>query len=427
LNTIAAAVGLKKPARVERVFVAYAGSSSLQSAATILSGILILRWIGPTELGVWQSVLVIQAYLTVLRFGIPNALNREMPFHLGRGETALAHQYAETTLLHALLVGSINFVAFATAWPFLAGKGISWQWAVGAGGIVAAAASYRTYLLATFRSSDDFGSLSVVQFANAATTLLLPVAAWRFGFAGLCIHAAMEAVFITAFAHRIRPLRVRPRFRPDCLRTLLHAGTHLFVTSYLFTAALTFDRLILLMRGDVTLVGYYAPAMAISGAMAVLPNAVAIYVYPRLSFAHGKGASANDLWRTTSQSMWLSALLGMPLALAVITVLPWLTRTAFPQYVPSLTVMQLAAVTGVFMGMTTTSAVLRSLKAWRPLYAFIITFVVLRFAIPFLLSGMMDPLHGVAIGSLLASGVAAVHAWFVARTAVFQVDIPRTA
>jgi O-antigen/teichoic acid export membrane protein len=291
---------------------------------------------------------------------------------------------------------------------------------VPAAAIVAATASYRTYLLATFRSSADFGSLSLVQFGNAATTLLLPVAAWRFGFAGLCMHAAAEAVLITALAHRIRPLRVRPRLRPECLHTLLRAGTHLFVTSFLFTAALTFDRLILLIRGDVTLVGYYAPAIAIGSAMAVLPNAVASYAYPRLSFAHGQGASANDLWRTTSQSIWLSALLGLPIALAAILLLPWLTRTAFPQYVPSVTVMQFAAVTGVFMGMTAGTAVLRSLKAWRLLYVFMITFVVLRFGIPFVLSGVLEPLRGVAIGSLIASGGAALLAWFVARAAVFQ-------
>ena len=403
------------------MFVAYAGSSSLQSAATLLSGFLILRWIGPAELGVWQSVLVIQAYLTVLRLGIPNALNRELPYHLGRGETDVAHQYAETTLLHALVAGVINLLVFAAAWPLLVGQGISWQWAVPAAGIVAAATSYRTYLLATFRSSDDFSSLSLVQFVNAGTTLLLPVAAWRFGFAGLCMHAAVEAVLITVFAHRLRPLRVRPRLRPDRLRTLLRAGSHLFVTSFLFTAALTFDRLILLARGDVTLVGYYAPAIAIGSAMAVLPNAVASYAYPRLSFAHGKGASADDLWRTTSQSMWLSAVLGIPVALGVIVLLPWLTRTWFPQYLPSVPVMQLAAITGVFMGMTAGTAVLRSLQAWRLLYVFMITFVVLRFGVPYVLSGVMEPLHGVALGSLLASGIAALLAWAVARTAVFEV------
>jgi O-antigen/teichoic acid export membrane protein len=408
--------------RSARVFTGYAFSSVALTGATIVSGLLILRWLEPAEVGVWQTMLVVQAYLTITRLGIPNAFNREMPFHLGRGETDIARRFAETTLLHAIVAGLFSFVVLIAAWPFFAPRGYTWQWAFPAAALMAACMSYRTYLFATLRSSADFKSVAYIQLINACTTLLAPVAVWRLGFIGLCLHGAAEAVAITTLTHHIRPIRVRPRFHRDALRSLLTTGIHLFITSYLFTAALTFDRVVLLLRGDISLVGLYAPALAVASAMAVLPNAVAIYAYPRLSYAHGEGAPKAELWRITSQSMWVSAVLGIPIALIVVLALPTITRTFVPKYIESVTVMQYAAVSGVFMGMTTGSAVLRSLKAWRLLYLFMITFVVLRWTLPFLTSASGDPLRGVALGSLIASAGAALLTWIVTRRAVFAVD-----
>ena len=94
---------------------------------------------------------------------------------------------------------------------------------------------------------------------------------------------------VTAYAHALRPLRVRPRFEPHLALQLLATGLPLFLATYLQTLALGFDRVILLQRGSVETVGYYAPALAVISAMAIVPGAVATYVYPADELRAGPG------------------------------------------------------------------------------------------------------------------------------------------
>jgi hypothetical protein len=54
--------------------------------------------------------------------------------------------------------------------------------------------------------------LARVHFLQAALALLMPVAVHAFGFGGLCLHAVLQSLLVTAVAHAWRPLRVVPRF-----------------------------------------------------------------------------------------------------------------------------------------------------------------------------------------------------------------------
>ncbi len=54
----------------------YIGSGLLDTAARTISGLLVLRWLQPQELGQGQSLTVFNSYLQVLSLGITSGLNR---------------------------------------------------------------------------------------------------------------------------------------------------------------------------------------------------------------------------------------------------------------------------------------------------------------------------------------------------------------
>ena len=186
------------------------------------------------------------------------------------------------------MVGLVFVVLLVRYWS----SGMAWRLALPAVGLVSVSTFYLSYLQATFRSGSDFALLTRVQWVQAAMGLLLPFLVSALGFAGLCLHGAAQSVVVTAYAHALRPLRVRPRFEPHLALQLLATGLPLFLATYLQTLALGFDRVILLQRGSVETVGYYAPALAVISAMAIVPGAVATYVIPRMSYALGQGKAA---------------------------------------------------------------------------------------------------------------------------------------
>src|SRR5262249_54096784 len=181
---------------------------------------------------------------------------------------------------------------------------------------------YLSYLQATFRSDSDFARLARVNWVQAGLALLLPLMVYAFRFVGLCVHSALQSMAVTAYAHAVRPLRVEPHFDRARLWTLLATGLPLFVSSYLQTLAVGFDRVILLRRGSVETVGYYAPALAVLSAMAIVPGAITMFVYPRMSYALGQGRTGRELRGMAVKAAGLSLGVSVPVAVLGFLVAP---------------------------------------------------------------------------------------------------------
>ncbi len=114
---------------------------------------------------------------------------------------------------------------------------MAWRLAIPAIALLSVNMFYLAYLQATFRSDSDFERLARVHWVQAGMLALLPLLVSAFGFVGLCVHAVLQAVVVTAYAHAVRPLPVRPRFEPALARQLVATGFPLFLATYLQTAA----------------------------------------------------------------------------------------------------------------------------------------------------------------------------------------------
>jgi O-antigen/teichoic acid export membrane protein len=388
-----------------RTFLAFALSVAAMNAASLLGNALAFRWVDPVSMGVWQTLLLAASYLTVVRLGIVNGLGRELPYALGAGDVDEARRMAATALAFNAGGSALVAVAFLAPLPSLWLSGPAWRVGLPAMAMVSAASLYLAYLQATFRSDRDFGRLAWVHAVQAGTSLLLPLFVYRFGFTGLCFHAAAQAAVVTGFAHAVRPLKVSFAFDPALARQMLATGLPLFAASYLQTLAMGFDRVILLHRGGLPAVGYYAPALAVLAASAVVPGAVATWVYPRMSYAIGQGQPRRAARRMAFVAAATSVAAGLPLAVAAGAVAAPLISRFLPQYEPSIPAVRWSLGAGLLWCLSPAATLLGSLKEWRSLAVYIGVVLVARWAFPWLLSAVYEPREGVARGNLLAAAV----------------------
>jgi O-antigen/teichoic acid export membrane protein len=389
----------------QRTFVTFIVSAGAVNVVSLLASGLAFRWIDPVSMGIWQTLLLVSSYLTVVRLGLVNGLGRELPFALGRGDDARARRIAATALAFntaCCLVVAAVFVALLV--PFWE-HGASWRIALVAMAATSAANLHLAYLQATYRSSAEFDRLSRIQWAQAAAGILLPFVAYVWGFPGLCIHAALQAVAVTTLAHRDRPLPVAPRFDRVLAWQLLATGFPLFLAGYLQVLATGFDRVILLHRGGVSAVGYYSPAVAVLAAMAIVPGAVATYVYPRMSYALGQGQTREALRVMAGRAVMTSVAAGVPVAAAGWLVAPWVIGRFFPQYLASVPAVRWSLLSGLVWSLAPAAQVLGSLKAWGSLAVYIGLLLATRWAFPWAFSATGDPLEGVARGNFAAAVV----------------------
>jgi O-antigen/teichoic acid export membrane protein len=193
-------------------------------------------------------------------------------------------------------------------------------------------------------------------------------------------------------------------------------GLPLFTSSYLQTFALGFDRVILLQRGGVETVGYYAPALAVVAAMGIVPAAVSSYIYPRMSYALGQGRTRGALRSMALAAAAASVAAGLPVAVASWYAAPSLIAQFFPRYVASVPAVRWSILAGLFWSVSPAASLLGSLKAWRSLSLYVLVILVTRWVFPWALAQVYEPLEGVARGNVLAAAFAgAFSVWLVQR------------
>jgi O-antigen/teichoic acid export membrane protein len=389
-------------------FLAFTGSVVAVNLTSLAGNALAFRFVDPVSMGVWHTLVLVSGYLTAARLGIVNGLGRELPFALGRGDTMAACRITSAALAANHLSALAAAAAFAVLLAVLWSRGPVFRLALCAMAVVSTATFHLTFLQATFRSDADFARLSRVHWIQAGAMLLMAPAVYLFGFAGLCAHAALTALAATAFAHAWRPLRVRARFDAGVARGLLAVGFPLFAAGYLQTLAAGFDRVILLAHGGVAAVGYYAPAVAVLAAMAIVPGAVATWVYPRTSYGLGQGRPRAAIRRSAYAAAAVSFAVSLPVAIAGWLAAPPAIARFFPRYEASIPAVRWSLLAGLLWSVAPAAQVLGSLKAWRSLAAYVAAGLVVRWACPWWLSRGSDALSGVAQGNALAGALMAV-------------------
>jgi hypothetical protein len=90
----------------------YSSSSLAVQATLLVCQVVVLRYLPPTPIGVYHSVLVINTYLAVANLGVLNGMNREYPVLLGQGDHPRAGAVLATAQSFALGCGLLQALVF---------------------------------------------------------------------------------------------------------------------------------------------------------------------------------------------------------------------------------------------------------------------------------------------------------------------------
>lgn len=392
----------------------FTASSITLSVSQMICGILLVRWILPKELGLWQAVYLAQTYAYFLLAGTNNGLNRELPYSLGKGETETGRVLTGTAQFVTTLGSFVILLAGAGTWLFL-----GWQHsdahllsAVAAVTLLIICSFYRNFLTVTFRSQSSFIDLSRIQVLEAALMIASLPLVYFLRYNGMLMRLVVVSGLVLYWMYRLRPMKVAMALDWKSLKHLLRTGTPIFALDYLRTCSGTLPSVALLHFGGVQQVGYFALAATASTAFEVIPNAVAQYVYPRMSYVYGREGKASALWGPCWKTTVVLIFVTVPLAVLGWFCLPPVIAMFFPNYVPSTRATQLMLFSIVGSALAVCANALWSLKAWTSIVTYQVASAALIAAAPFVAPRLgVSPLVGVAsgiLGARLLSGVIAL-------------------
>lgn len=381
----------------------YAVSNTTQQAAMLAAQIIILRFIPPEEMGIWQTMLVISAYLSMTQFGVVNAMNLEYPYLLGRGEKERALAVIQTAQIYNLANASLVFLVYAVLGLIsMARSPQNWTLAFLAMAFVAGSNTHITYLECTYRAGSEFRRLAKLRLMMIPVYLGLLILPYRLGFRGLLLREAIIWGIMLLSWHIGRPVRIKPRWVPDSFRALISTGWRLWLSSYAVQMARAVPRLALVVLSGTLAVGLYSPINWIVTAFYSISESIGAYLYPTLIFRYARDGIAVS--KTTMKATLLVIGMLAPLVFIGELTLPWLIRSFIPKYVAAAGASRVALLAGFLECFSIACMCFAIVKKWRLLLIYSVCMLASKVTCIF--TGVWlfhDDLLGVSVGMLLSS------------------------
>jgi O-antigen/teichoic acid export membrane protein len=369
----------------------------------MVASFVMMRWVDPEQWGLWQSLLLVQTYSTIVQAGVFNGLNRELPYRLGRGDPRALELVSTGQGFAWLVVGLLGLGAVISVFV---SDDPNIRYVLPAVFLASACAIYMQFLGATYRSSQSFQKLALINLIEGIASIATLPLIYFLQYPGLPVRYLVLGFVSVAVRHRWRPYHVKTRLDFRMLGTLLAVGVPLYVFGYVTGIAGTLPQVILLSRGSVEMVGLYAPASAMIGLMTMVPSAIAQYVYPRMSHRLGETGDPRSLWPMAWKTSFAFMAFAVPVLVVAFFAVPPLIRAFLPEYVQAVPSVKWTLVSGVFLGASISVNALNSLKAWRWMSVYTLARLAMSFVLPLCFFYVFsDHIEGVALGYAVTQSI----------------------
>lgn len=386
------------------IFIRYLSSSIISAAIAIFSGFFTYRYIEPKFLGIWALFSVIEVYATFTRMGIINGLGRELPYLLGKGETDIANNLAATALFYSLFSNLFLFLIT----PLLIINSISnWTNEFYILSFIVIIfrlifSSYTSYLTVTFRTSENFNSLSKIQNILSILRLLSIPLISLIGFWGLLLREFLISLIEMILFHIRRPLNIKPVFSLKAFLILLKVGFPLFIVSYLTGFIDTLPRLFLIKYGTIEQLGLFSPITIMIGMGFLLPNAISSYMYPKMSYEFGKGQNILTVWKTIKITAIVSIGSGILLFLGTLFFVDYFVLL-FPNYLNIIPYLKISSISLVFIGYKSVGLTFAVLKSWWLMFLNVFVYFIISLISVFIIKCFTEDILEIASYTIVAT------------------------
>lgn len=322
----------------------FIGSGFFKSLINLFTGIVVLRWIDPLLIGEWHSITVFTGYTLILTFGITSGLNRELPYHLGKGDVTTALNRLKSSEAYILIISIALFIlGLIVTVILLINKWIEIKFIfmINSAILLASLNLLTNHYGATYRSNNSFNKLARIQWIIGVSSLILVPLVYFWGIEGFIIGQVIIALSLLTTYFTFRPFKIRPMIDLEQLKILIKIGGPMYALNYLAVLVQSFPKLMLVLFSTPLVVGLFAPGITINKALNNLPIYVNRYVFPKLSYSLGKNFQKNDIIKKTFNVLYFLIPILLLTCIIVSISLPFIITKLFPKYIDGIDAAQI--------------------------------------------------------------------------------------
>jgi len=314
-------------------FSYFSFSTVLSQASKFLTSIWVAKLVGPGVFGVWNALQPILMYGSILFLGVPNAMNRDVPFLRGGGHDQKASTVINFTFWITLMASAFGSVLLAasSALPIIP-ENVSIPLLL----MATLFFSANVYIFFNFllRCNIQFRLMShqqTILFIIWPIGCLTP--AYFFQLEGYIAGQALTLLFISFFMYKISHITIDTEVDWSLIVPMIKRGFPIMAAGVAYGLMATVDRWIILVFLGIESLGQYAIAILTMGALTLLPQVLAQQFYPRMALEFGKSGSPQRLVQMIVKQSGLAFIVTLPIVLITYKLLPVIVPAFLPLYV----------------------------------------------------------------------------------------------
>jgi len=323
--------------------LSYSSATLFSRVASVVQGLVIIRWLEPGVLGLWLELQLIAIYGSLAHFGLLNAINRQIPFHGGRGEEDRARQVEN-------VVRGVMLILFAAGLIVIGGMYLAGVTATerGRGVLALVFATVVTlgieFHMGLFRARHEFGRAGLANVVSSLALILGLPLVYYWGFDGLLWRAAAIAAAGLVACIALNGWNLEAEFDGKATAGLLRIGLPIMIVGFGIVVFNSMDRVLISMLLDENAMGQYAMCFALAQVLALFPMAIGQIYYPRMTELYAAEGISKSLIRRCIEASALSAAIVAVLASGAFLAMPWVVAEYFPKYVEGLPALKIVLI-----------------------------------------------------------------------------------
>lgn len=321
--------------------IVFSGSTYFSYIFKLINSLVVRRFLDPTMMGLVSEIFLINEYGKAHHLGVLNALDREIPYYRGKGDSQKISHIKKTAFSFCFSSALLAGIGFCLASFFLT---LSAQHRDISPGLLLVAVLLILELIPNYyriilRTNNKFIFLSKFNVAaSVIQTVFTFFFVMQYGYKGVLYALIVTAIIGIAFLFIRTDEKIRFSIWIDIkeLAKLFKIGFPLFLYDIVRTLFLTIDRLIILFFLGRKALGLYSIGVLAYNFLTPLPRGVYNVIFPKFYEEYGKTEDIQKVKHYLVKPTMVFAYL-FPLVVGIGTILlPILVKYILPQYTEGL-------------------------------------------------------------------------------------------
>ncbi|MFA5167187.1 MAG: oligosaccharide flippase family protein [Candidatus Omnitrophota bacterium] len=331
----------------------YTGSTFLTQLITLFTAVISRRILGPVQTGIWTTLQVIVDYSKYSTLGIMSAVNRDIPYYLGKKDERQAHELKNLAFSFILASSSLialGIVAFAVLARHWFRQEIVWGLFLIAAIVILQ--RINNILISLLRSFKKFHvEASQMIFSAIVNAILVVLLSYRFQIYGFIFAMALSFLFNIVYLFMKYPFDFHWILDFKKLRPLFVFGFPLMSLGLLMAVVKSLDRIMLAKYLGFQAVGLYSIALMACSFISNFSISFATILFPHAQEKFALAENPQGMAEYIKKSSAGYALI-LPLLIAAAAFLtPFVVIGFLPQFISSILTLRILVLSSFFIAL----------------------------------------------------------------------------